>query len=375
MPDYLQLAPTMPDPIGGLESREVPSEFRMFRVGENETTKGTFVFDAEAAELVMSNYAKRGIDMLMDYEHQSLADPPVEAPAAATRMVPQIRNGELWATGVKWTDRAASYLLAGEYRYFSPAFEYDTKTGRVTKLINVALTNNPATHGIQPLVAASATRKEEPRMDFEKLYNELKAQLDAQATELASLRAFKSEHEKDVAVTGEEIGQLTAVAGLRADAKQSDRLAAVTQMATLRSNLVALTGAKTDAEAIGTVAGWKHNAASVAELSTKLAQLEGEKLEGAVKALLDEADAQGKVEPARREEFRQIALRSGGGKLNADGVETLRVCLSAIAPKVTTAGRAQPATVGAALHPQQIEIAERCGRDPAELLKAGAART
>lgn len=356
--------------IGVGEFRDPPTEYRIFLAGENATDKGTFLFDEEAQRLVMEAWAKRGVDMAMDYEHQSLQDPPIEAPNAATRIVPQVRNGELWATEVKWTDRAAGYLRAGEYRYTSPAFNYDGKTFRITNLINVALTNNPATYAIAPLVAAS-TQAKEPRMDFEKVIAELKAKLAEQETQIAALTAAKTEAEQRLAAltatkegTEGEVEQLSAALSISGKTRP-ERVAAATSLATLRSNLMTLTGAQSEAQAIGTVAGWKQNAQDVAKLTARVEEMETEKLNVELEGLLNEAAKQGKVEPARREEIKKVALNVGGGKVSRAGVDTLSAFLSVAVPKVQTAVHVEKPTEGGTKHPLELHIAKICGVEPA----------
>lgn len=143
--------------IGALTDKEPPKEFRIFAFGTTETENGAYVFDKEAAEAVLADRARRGIDTSLDYEHASLKDPPPPegAPAAGWYDL-ELREDGLWATNVRWTPRALEYLKNGEYRYTSPAFYIDKKTRRVTKFINIALTNDPAHRDQEPLVAAKA---------------------------------------------------------------------------------------------------------------------------------------------------------------------------------------------------------------------------
>ncbi|MFB9160491.1 phage protease, partial [Chromobacterium violaceum] len=63
----------------------------------------------------------------------------------------------LYATDVEWTDKAAAMIVAKEYRYLSPVFTYD-KQGRVTGLLHVALTNNPALDELPELQVAVLSR-------------------------------------------------------------------------------------------------------------------------------------------------------------------------------------------------------------------------
>ncbi len=134
-----------------------PTEFRIFPRGEFSTTKGNFVFDAASAKSVLAHWKEHGIGLSLDYEHASLEDAgqiASGAPAAGWYDL-EVRDGELWAVNVRWTPRAAEYLKDREYRYYSPAFATDGK-GHVTRLINVALTNLPATDDLPALVAAKA---------------------------------------------------------------------------------------------------------------------------------------------------------------------------------------------------------------------------
>jgi hypothetical protein len=138
-----------------------PSEFRIFTAGAVDTVKGTFVFDDVAAAAVMAEYEKHGIDLMIDYDHASLgtgmSPDPAQAGKAAGWFNLQLRNGELWAVNVRWTPPAAEALSRKEWRFMSPAFTTD-ESGRVTSLLNVAITNLPATRNLQPLMAASLLR-------------------------------------------------------------------------------------------------------------------------------------------------------------------------------------------------------------------------
>lgn len=88
--------------------------------------------------------------MVIDYEHQTLTGS--EAPAAGWIKTLTYRgtNG-IWAK-VEWTDKAKVYINSKEYRYLSPVFLKDTADNRVVKLINAALTNQPAIDGMVPLI-------------------------------------------------------------------------------------------------------------------------------------------------------------------------------------------------------------------------------
>jgi len=92
--------------------------------------------------------------LMADYEHASLNPSSPVAFASAKKWTPVVRDGALWATDIKWTDRARTYIAGGEYRYFSIAAHVDAKSRRVLQMVNFALTNNPAANDINPLIAA-----------------------------------------------------------------------------------------------------------------------------------------------------------------------------------------------------------------------------
>lgn len=364
--------PTMYDPLVdmGIELRMPPVEFRVFSIGDNDTEKGVFVFDERAAEQVMAAWADRKIDLTIDYEHQSMHDPPIEAPNAATRWVPQVRNGELWATEVKWTDRASGYLMAGEYRYFSPAFEFDPDSRRVTKVINLALTNNPAMRGIRPLVAASARKGND--MNWEEECKRLKAEVEkltgqlsekdqaiAKLTAEATNRTEAQREEEAVAA------DVTAALSLPASARARERAQATRVLVSFRDGVRGLTGAKSDHEALGLLAGWKDSQSKIAALNTRVEELEQEKLKAEFDRLLDQAGgADKKLPPAKREEITQVALKASGGKYTPGAIETARAFLSIrgpVLPDPHTPPRAEGG--GGDVHPLQSHIRDVMGRN------------
>ena len=140
---------------------QLPTEFRLFKKGWNDTEKGSLLFDDTAAKSVMEAYKAWGVDLMIDLEHQSLdgkgADPTARDARGWCRL--ELRpDGSLWACDVKWTPDGAARLQEKRQRYVSPACDVDPETKRVTKMINVAITAIPATHNTPALVAASVTK-------------------------------------------------------------------------------------------------------------------------------------------------------------------------------------------------------------------------
>jgi hypothetical protein len=132
-----------------------PTEIRLFKAGINQTTKGEFLFDEKAAEMVMAASKAWGIDHIIDLEHLSL-DPEARHfnTDALGHFNLDVRDGELWAVNVRWNADGLRRLSEKTQRYVSPAFFTDD-TGRITEVVNIALVAMPATHGAPALVAAT----------------------------------------------------------------------------------------------------------------------------------------------------------------------------------------------------------------------------
>jgi phage I-like protein len=146
----------------------VPLPIQIFPAGEFGAPLGALMggmgpwrlTDAAAAALIARVQARVN-DLVVDFEHQSLLAASNGQPApAAGWIAPDTlvwhKDAGLFAHPVRWTDRAAAMIAGGEYRYLSPVFTFDPQTGTPLDLINVALTNNPAIDGMQPVMLAAA---------------------------------------------------------------------------------------------------------------------------------------------------------------------------------------------------------------------------
>lgn len=303
-----------------------PSEFRIFAAGKIETTKGSFLFDAKAADLVMASAAEYGNDYAVDYDHGMgafLAMDPAESGKAAGWFKPELRSGELWATQVSWTPKAAEKLSAREYRYTSPAFRTEKEGGRIAELVNVALTNLPATKKHPPLMAS---------------------------------RAGESGMES-------KMKTIAVALSLAAEATEAEVLAAVTTLQGFTARILSEVGARTQAEALGILAGWKGNAAKVAELTAKVAGFELAQTEAEIEKLIAEGKTAGKITPSSEPEVRKLAKEHGAGALKG----FLAVALSAPKP-LEEPNNADGKGGVVALDAKELAYAEKHKLDPKALL-------
>jgi phage I-like protein len=108
------------------------------------------------AQAVLDAFAANGADLPIDYDHQSLTAEEKAGPVPAAGWIKELQAREdgIWGR-VEWTPRAAELLANKEYRYLSPVFRYQAKTGRVVALTGAGLTHNPNLY-----LQAAASRKE-----------------------------------------------------------------------------------------------------------------------------------------------------------------------------------------------------------------------
>lgn len=147
-----------------------PSGFKEFRIlpagvfrsedgsGRPEKVGGWIMTEQIAHRIIASLMARRD-DVLIDYEHASMraGKDGVIAPAAGWFKRAVWREGDgLYATDARWTNKAAAMIAGKEYRYISPVFTFDGRTGEVQNLVSVGLVNQPALDGLTDLAAASA---------------------------------------------------------------------------------------------------------------------------------------------------------------------------------------------------------------------------
>lgn len=149
----------------------VPEEVKLLPLGMVHSQRGDFLVDDESVESIIQYFKDRRIDLVIDYEHQTLKD--IQAPAGG--WITDIYKGEdaLFAKA-KWTEKASEYLKNKEYRYLSPVVIVGKKDKRAREIHSVALTNTPAIDGMFALVNSvdineSNENKEESKMDLKEL--------------------------------------------------------------------------------------------------------------------------------------------------------------------------------------------------------------
>ncbi len=130
--------------------------------------RGPFRLDDPKAVIDSTVAMQMNAGLPIDYDHATDFGAPEGRPAPAAGWICEleVRGGAVWGR-VEWTARAASSIVAREYRYVSPVFQFDPKDGCVTRLLRAGLTNNPNLHltAIAASRTAAAASKDE-RMEF-----------------------------------------------------------------------------------------------------------------------------------------------------------------------------------------------------------------
>ena len=160
---------------------------------------GRFEMNEETYTQMVENFERLGLDIVVDYEHQTLYGE--KAPAAGWIKHPEglkVENGELFAK-IEWTQTAKEHIEKKEYRYLSPTFKPNTtdpKTGADIgwSLHSVAMTNTPFLSDIDPVANKNTqTNKEEEQMS-----KALQEQIDALQQTVDSLKKENDDLKKEV---------------------------------------------------------------------------------------------------------------------------------------------------------------------------------
>jgi phage I-like protein/cation transport regulator ChaB len=159
------------------EIEGAPSEFQLLPMGEIKIRgEAPAYLDPQGIGSIMRAFKEIGNDMVIDYEHQTLADK--EAPAAGWIKNFIDKGKEGLSVLVEWTEKAKQYLINKEYRFYSPVFWITAKDRRIVGIENVALTNYPKIMNLKPIVAKApldkiGNQKKEGNIMLEKLKKSL----------------------------------------------------------------------------------------------------------------------------------------------------------------------------------------------------------
>lgn len=270
-----------------LTAGAAPADFRIIPAGEFRSWDGrpaeckAWICTEEDGKRIVAELNALSSKRVIDYEHATLHAKKTgnKAPAAGWFQSAEWRPDGVWLTGVDWTAEAAQEIVEKKYRYVSPVFSYDQKTGRVGSLFHAALTNDPGLDGLTDL-AALAAELFLPPINQENSMNEM-------------------------------LKKLLAALGLQETATEAEALSAV---AALKTNVAALTAQVAEVNSpdpakfvpIATLTALQGENAG---LQTKVAALQAELDGGKLDKLINDAKAAGKITPATEPLMRDIGKK------------------------------------------------------------------
>ena len=149
---------------------------------------GTFTMNEAVFSQMITNYKEAGIDIVCDYEHQTLwgSTAPASGWIQKDPVSLKVEDGSLYAK-IAWTPKAKAHIEEGEYKYLSPVFAPNTiaqgdGSDIGWTLHSVALTNKPFLEELDEVKANKLTqlqhhKEDTPMTEDEK--REMKALKDA----------------------------------------------------------------------------------------------------------------------------------------------------------------------------------------------------
>lgn len=353
---------------------KAPQEWRVFEYGKNPSDKGTFIFDEKAARLVMAAFAKKGSSLTMDYEHQALnaSENGKPAPNSCYSWTPEVRMNaqgkpELWATNAKWTGAAADAIEKREYLYFSPAFETEDGTMRVSRIVNMALTNIPALDNQAPLVAASQGDRPMKNALCYKCSVSLKFPSDDDDGDKVACVACSA------ASNGKMLTALSAVIGMKGDQTLEAITNEIRTLTSFRGSVIAILGVDSYDKAVGHIVALKDRAGEVEKLTAQIAADRDAALTKELDGVIEAAATGGKIAPAALQAKIAPILALSGGKPTKENIAVIKDLVGTIAPVVATTvvGEKRPdGTPGNyALTAEDIQIAKLTGTAPNDIIE------
>jgi len=214
---------------------------RLVPDGITESTNGEFALDAEAAALMIEGFDRQGVELVIDFEHQTLGGaysaPNGQAPAAGwiTKLWYERDRGVLAL--VRWNPKTRDAIREGSYGYVSPVLIIRKTDGKAIGLHSAAVTNRPAIPRLERLAASQNAGTETETMTIETSVHPIIAELagligmpvKSDTTGTAVLTACRDKFKALAADDAVAIAQsVRSVLGLSAAAGKNEVIVALT---------------------------------------------------------------------------------------------------------------------------------------------------
>lgn len=273
-------------PLSGIDLSGVPEVIRVLPKGHVSSTKGDFEVDDRDIAGIIRQFKARRLDLVIDYEHQTLND--VQAPAAG--WIKDLYPGEdALMARVEWTQKGREYIANKEYRYLSPVVLVKKADQHAAVFHSAALTNTPAITGMFAIInsdALSIEEEEEPRM-------ELSALIELLGLEEGTAEEDVLKRIKELTQQAAEEGQ-GGQEGKEGPAKEGTQLVA-------NKTVLDLLGLPEDARTEDVTARIMAFKAGDSALQRRVAELEKQAASQKAEELVGLAMKDGKLSPAQKE--------------------------------------------------------------------------
>jgi len=273
-------------PLSGIDLSGVPEVIRVLPKGHVSSTKGDFEVDDRDIAGIIRQFKARRLDLVIDYEHQTLSD--VQAPAAG--WIKDLYPGEdALMARVEWTQKGREYIANKEYRYLSPVVLVKKADQHAAVFHSAALTNTPAITGMFAIInsdALSIEEEEEPRM-------ELSALIELLGLEEGTAEEDVLKRIKELTQQAAEEGQ-GGQEGKEGPAKEGTQLVA-------NKTVLDLLGLPEDARTEDVTARIMAFKAGDSALQRRVAELEKQAASQKAEELVGLAMKDGKLSPAQKE--------------------------------------------------------------------------
>lgn len=283
--------------LDGMELTDVPSEIKLLPLGIVHSQKGDFLVDDESFELIRKRFKERKLDIVIDYEHQTLND--VQAPAGG--WIKELYKGEdAIIAKVEWTSRAAEYLKNKEYRYLSPVVMVRKKDQKATIIHSAALTNTPAIDGMFAVVNS---------LDIDDMETEGGKEMDLkELAKTLGLPETASEEEIKNALA-EAVKAAEKVKEQEGKAPDESRKAAAGEEIVANSTILSMLGLKENARTEDVAASIMDLKADGADIQAEMRALKEKMQEREAAEAVEKALKEGKITAAQNEWAKEYAMK------------------------------------------------------------------
>jgi phage I-like protein len=276
-----------------LAPADVPEWWKFLPAGEVYILgeEQPLILDDEAAAAIIANFERLGRDIVIDYEHQTLKD--VQAPAAGWIHAFEWRGADgLWVR-TSWTEKAAAYIAAKEYRYFSPVMFSRKTDRRIILIANAALTNEPKTRNIEAIAAKLDIESINPQAKEHGMFKKL-------------IQIFKLKEDADQAAV-EAAAETVVAKNAELETRLKEKPAPVACKTVL--DALGLSADASETMVVGKIEGLTASVPATRDLADQVVKLSGQIADMQVEKLTGQALKNGQTSPEELEKWGSALAR------------------------------------------------------------------